>query len=518
MSVRAVISREGDEEELVVFTFKTIDLFHESKDKQNRLMRIDELHKFSDGTLTYVRTALDDRLKGIRMKKLSSLTNGFSLTMRVVQTSGSGNTFLLAVAFFFRQWEVPSSSGNFLTSSGNALCSLFPTKLACLKEKVLVIIALKDTLRKIKGKGVVDAAVTLHHIDPELLKINVSPLAPELQNNRTAHYDYLKHIQEETTTLREIVKNERLLNRLNTSLGYACKYTKRIQELLIILKQTCHYINDLGDKLMAVTPPSGNTKKDKIQQIQRRAKKNKLEAYPRNVRTSLLNKNSVVNTKDIASVPNSKLNVKSDLQCVTCNGCLFSDNHDSCVLEFINFVNARVKLKFAKKPLNIKICKPTGKVFTNIGYKWRPTGRTFTIVRNACPLTRITTTAKMPLRKPIPLESNTSKPVYLDSGCSKHMTRDRSQLTNFVNKFLGTIKFGNDHVAKIIGYGDYKIGNVTILRVYFVEGLGLNLFSVGQFCNSDLEVAFRQHTCFIRNLEGVDLLPYLEETIYTPCL
>nr|GFA40918.1 hypothetical protein [Tanacetum cinerariifolium] len=95
---------------------------------------------------------------------------------------------------------------------------------------------------------------------------------------------------------------------------------------------------------------------------------------------------------------------------------------------------------------------------------------------------------------------------YLDSGCSKHMTEDRSQLTNFVNKFLGTVKFGNDHVAKIMGYGDYKIGNVTISRVYFVEGLGHNLFSVGQFSDSDLEVAFRQHTCFIRSLEGVDLL------------
>ncbi|GJZ41254.1 hypothetical protein Tco_0588140 [Tanacetum coccineum] len=116
-----------------------------------------------------------------------------------------------------------------------------------------------------------------------------------------------------------------------------------------------------------------------------------------------------------------------------------------------------------------------------------------------------------------PRKSKTNVPVskskvvqivlwYLDSGCSKHMTRDRSQLTNFVNKFLGTVKFGNDHVAKILGYGDYHIGNVTISRVYYVEGLGHNLFSVGQFCDSNLEVAFRQHTCFIRNLEGVDLL------------
>nr|GEX56978.1 hypothetical protein [Tanacetum cinerariifolium] len=86
------------------------------------------------------------------------------------------------------------------------------------------------------------------------------------------------------------------------------------------------------------------------------------------------------------------------------------------------------------------------------------------------------------------------------------MTEDRSRLINFVQKFLGTVKFRNDHVAKIMGYGDYKIGNVTILRVYFVEGLGHNLFYVGQFCDSDQEVAFRQHTCFIRNLDGVDLL------------
>nr|GEV89315.1 hypothetical protein [Tanacetum cinerariifolium] len=101
--------------------------------------------------------------------------------------------------------------------------------------------------------------------------------------------------------------------------------------------------------------PSGNTKRDRIQQTQSRTKKTKLEAYPRNVRTSLHNKKSVVNTKDIASVPNSKLNVNSDLQCVTCNGFLFYDNHDYCVLEFINSVNAYVKSKFAKKPLNRKI-------------------------------------------------------------------------------------------------------------------------------------------------------------------
>nr|GEZ85993.1 hypothetical protein [Tanacetum cinerariifolium] len=62
------------------------------------------------------------------------------------------------------------------------------------------------------------------------------------------------------------------------------------------------------------------------------------------------------------------------------------------------------------------------------------------------------------------------------------------------------------HVAKIMGYGDYQIGNVTISLVYYMEGLGHDLFSVGQFCDSDLEVAFCQHTCFIHNLDRVDLL------------
>ncbi|GKB07296.1 integrase, catalytic region, zinc finger, CCHC-type containing protein [Tanacetum coccineum] len=94
----------------------------------------------------------------------------------------------------------------------------------------------------------------------------------------------------------------------------------------------------------------------------------------------------------------------------------------------------------------------------------------------------------------------------LDSRCSKHITGNRSQLINFVHKFLGTIRFGNDQIAKIMVYGDYQMGNVMISRVYYVEGLGHNLFSVGQFCDFDLEVAFRKHTCYIRDLEGVDLL------------
>ncbi|GJR03025.1 integrase, catalytic region, zinc finger, CCHC-type containing protein [Tanacetum coccineum] len=95
---------------------------------------------------------------------------------------------------------------------------------------------------------------------------------------------------------------------------------------------------------------------------------------------------------------------------------------------------------------------------------------------------------------------------YLDLGCSKHMTGDRSRLKKFMKKFIGTIRFGNDHFGAIMGYGDYVIGDCVISRVYYVEGLGHNLFSVGQFCYSDLEVAFRKHSCYVRDTDDVELI------------
>nr|GEV47619.1 retrovirus-related Pol polyprotein from transposon TNT 1-94 [Tanacetum cinerariifolium] len=98
----------------------------------------------------------------------------------------------------------------------------------------------------------------------------------------------------------------------------------------------------------------------------------------------------------------------------------------------------------------------------------------------------------------------------IDSGCSKHMTEKLKLLKIFVKKFMSTVRFGNDHFVAITGYGDYVDGNVTICHVYYVEGLGHNLFSVWQFCDADLEVAFRSKTCYVCNLEGDDLLTAVE--------
>nr|GEY55567.1 integrase, catalytic region, zinc finger, CCHC-type, peptidase aspartic, catalytic [Tanacetum cinerariifolium] len=92
------------------------------------------------------------------------------------------------------------------------------------------------------------------------------------------------------------------------------------------------------------------------------------------------------------------------------------------------------------------------------------------------------------------------------SGCLKHMTGNRALLTNFVEKFIGTVCFGNNDFTVIAGYRDVVIGSMIIKKVYYVEGLGRNLFSVGQFCNKGLEVAFRKSTCFVRTEDGIDLL------------
>ncbi|GKA37099.1 integrase, catalytic region, zinc finger, CCHC-type containing protein [Tanacetum coccineum] len=86
------------------------------------------------------------------------------------------------------------------------------------------------------------------------------------------------------------------------------------------------------------------------------------------------------------------------------------------------------------------------------------------------------------------------------------MAGDRSRFRNFVKTFTRTVRFENDHFGAIMGYGDYMIGNSVISRVYYVEGLGHNLFSVGQFCDSNLEVAFRKHSCYVRDTNGVELI------------
>nr|GFA81444.1 hypothetical protein [Tanacetum cinerariifolium] len=257
----------------------------------------------------------------------------------------------------------------------------------------------------------------------------------------------------------------------------------------------------------------------------------KIEDHLRTVSSSL-NKKSVVDTKATSSVTTSVSNVNLDLKCASCNGCLFFDNHDACVVAYINSVNASIKSKSVKTPVKRKIWQPTGNVFKKVRHIWKPTGRTFTLVGNVCPLTRVATTTIVPHRDPIPIVNNTDKPfvtiVYsrktkakkvpvCNSTISKSLLANKLEPNNswgslssnvpspLIDCRLSKLSSGTWTLAAQ-SYGDYQIGNVTISQVYYVEGLGHNLLSVGQFCDSDLEVAFCQHTCFIPNLYGVDLL------------
>nr|GEZ17639.1 retrovirus-related Pol polyprotein from transposon TNT 1-94 [Tanacetum cinerariifolium] len=98
--------------------------------------------------------------------------------------------------------------------------------------------------------------------------------------------------------------------------------------------------------------------------------------------------------------------------------------------------------------------------------------------------------------------SNTKKDMTLPAkSCSKYMTGDRSRPRKFMKKFIGTVRFENDHFGAIMGYGDYMIGDSVIFRVYYVEGLRHDLFSVRQFYDFDLK-----HSCYVRDTDGVELI------------
>nr|GEV03756.1 hypothetical protein [Tanacetum cinerariifolium] len=174
-----------------------------------------------------------------------------------------------------------------------------------LQKKVLIITALKDALRKLKGKTLAADAVISHSIAPEMLNVDVKPLNLILLKNRSAHSDYLKHTQEEAVILKETVEQGKLKK------SFKC------------LLRLC---------VASGSHPSGNTKKAKIQRPPSSTQKNKVEAHPMIVKTSLKNKNRTIEPKGTAYVKHSTLNANSKLICVKCNGCMLSDNHDLCVL------------------------------------------------------------------------------------------------------------------------------------------------------------------------------------------
>ncbi|GJT93540.1 retrovirus-related pol polyprotein from transposon TNT 1-94 [Tanacetum coccineum] len=247
-------------------------------------------------------------------------------------------------------------------------------------------------------------------------------------------------------------------------------------------------------------------------------KKQEVEDHRRKFKFSN-NKTSVTACNDSVNAKISNVN----FVCVTCGKCVLNDNHDLCVLHYINGVHSRTRQPMA---VPVRTTEPKHDVNKSVATSSKKTVATDSTVKKYRNITRklyeqVSKTCSWWYPKYTPSgykwkpksEKGNVNPnlveivlFIVDSGCSKHMTGNLKLLTNFVEKFLGTVKFGNDQIAPILGYGDLVQGTITIKRVYYVEGLNHNLFSVGQFCDADLEVAFRKSTCYIRDLKGNDLL------------
>ncbi|GJY21306.1 hypothetical protein Tco_0393872 [Tanacetum coccineum] len=310
---------------------------------------------------------------------------------------------------------------------------------AQLQEKVFAITALKEELRKLKGKGVIACRESVNKpkvFVPVVHKVELEPLSPKLKRNREAHVDYIMITKENANTLRDVVEQARTSNPLDNALAYACMYTKQIQELSVYVSDTCLSSPLKNEKLVAVTPmnkarkvtfaktsttsdnntqihvdvhqtqttnkpsvpstnvkcstnasrskPRSETKNNRIMQpLSSNQKYQKVEAHTRKAKPSLTKENS-----------------ESKSVCLTCNKCYFDARHDFCVVQHLSEVNDRARAK-AVKSIKMKEWKPTGKMFKNVGYKWVPTGRTFTIVGTKCPLTRFTSTKIVPPRIPV---------------------------------------------------------------------------------------------------------------------
>ncbi|GJX69359.1 retrovirus-related pol polyprotein from transposon TNT 1-94 [Tanacetum coccineum] len=362
------------------------------------------------------------------------------------------------------------------------------------------------------------------------------------RNNREVHLVYLRHLKEIVDTLRKIVEEAKVERPLDRSFVFTCRYTKHSQELLEYVFGTCLKVFNQQDKKHAHTPrkkqvtfedqiatSSSNThkhvepmhtqesnvpvppstgvnnctdasgsqprsilKKHRIPPAKSDSLK-KVEDHPRTIRSSLKTTNRVDSS---ISSKRTVINSNSHSVCQTCNKCLFSANHDMCVVTYLHSVNASPNVKNdvrhvkqvwkpkqvtqVWKPKHIKqIWKPTGKTLNNVGYQWRPTGRTFTL-SDQCPLTRFTKlTGMSAIACANQSEPNQHWGSNFPNSPSSSVFKCRSYKSSFV-------RFGNDHFGAIMGYGDYVVGDSVISRVYYVEGLGHNLFSVGQFCDSDL--------------------------------
>nr|GEX89190.1 integrase, catalytic region, zinc finger, CCHC-type, peptidase aspartic, catalytic [Tanacetum cinerariifolium] len=197
--------------------------------------------------------------------------------------------------------------------------------------------------------------------------------------------------------------------------------------------------------------------------------------------------------------------VISKVVCAMWKQCLIFVNHDVCLRNYVNGKKshgkkhkAKVYFKENQKKYQPKVTKPKKVGFLERLATPKPRKPRF--------LLRWSLTGRMFDQESKIVDSSESESQSYcsngDNACTSNTVEPKIKRFPNSTSLLGR----NDHVAAILGFGDLQWGNILINRVYFVKGLGHNLFSVGQFCDFDLEVAFRRNACFVRNLEGVDLL------------
>nr|GFA53284.1 retrovirus-related Pol polyprotein from transposon TNT 1-94 [Tanacetum cinerariifolium] len=235
--------------------------------------------------------------------------------------------------------------------------------------------------------------------------------------------------------------------------------------------------------------PRSDTKNDRVHSASKSScnknKEVKVEEHPRNL---LLSKNKKHMSSECNNVKLASQNVKSKKQKANVS---INENQKK----------QKAKVKKPKKVGSIKRLASPKPSKPRSFLSWLPTGRLFDLK------VKIIASSESESQSDYSKGDNacTSNPL---EPTIKRFQNSTFSLAGYPNMFmfLGTVRFRNDHIAASLGFGDLQWGNILITTVYFIEGLGYNLFSVGQFCDSDLEVAFRRNAYFVRNLKGVDLL------------
>ncbi|GKB50918.1 retrovirus-related pol polyprotein from transposon TNT 1-94 [Tanacetum coccineum] len=265
---------------------------------------------------------------------------------------------------------------------------------AQLQEKVFATTTLKNELRKLKRKNVIDTDVSKPSatIAPRMFMLDIEHISHRLKNNRDAH-----------------------------------------EELLVYVYKTCPSLTKPIEKLVAVTLIN---KDKKVRFVEHVTSSSNIPKQTGSLRTKDSNKplltSTGVNTLTSASGSKPSGNTKK----------IGSRDHQATIRR-IKFTSTKVVP--TKETSNKSVLTPTQEI---------------TVYSRRSKAPKLVVQIVM---------------WYLDSRCSKHMTGNRSQVINFVSEFLGTVRFRKDHIAKIMGYGDYQMGNVTISWVYYVEELGVDL-------------------------------------------